>query len=373
MALLGPAMPLLRDDLGISRTIGGLHFSALALGSVLSGLSSARLIARVGRRRAILIGGSGVAIGALAVALGGTPWITITGTYVLGHGGNILLASIQAALSDHHGARRAVAIGEANAFSGAVFFLPGLVIALAEGSGIGWRWAFVAPALIWLGAVIPASRLDVPDALPADKDSDGRMLPGFPLAFWALSLAVAVEWSVAGWGAGYLVDAGGAEASTAAALVALFYVAMAVGRLGGSIFARRHDAADIVMWSGVVATLGFAVFWWAPGIPIMVAGLFVCGLGVANLFPIITSVMFELAPGRTDVASGRVSVSGGLAVLTAPVTLGWIADRVGLGWAFSLVPIILIGVMLLTLQSRRRAPSRSASSESSDQRDGSDH
>ena len=39
VAALGPAMPSLRDDLGISRAIGGLHFTAIALGAVLAGFS----------------------------------------------------------------------------------------------------------------------------------------------------------------------------------------------------------------------------------------------------------------------------------------------------------------------------------------------
>ena len=34
---MGPAMPLLRDDLDISRTVGGLHFSLIAVGSVAAG------------------------------------------------------------------------------------------------------------------------------------------------------------------------------------------------------------------------------------------------------------------------------------------------------------------------------------------------
>jgi hypothetical protein len=51
-------------------------------------------------------------------------------------------------------------------------------------------------------------------------------------------------------------------------------------------------------------------------------------------------------------------VSGGLAVLAAPLTLGWIADQAGLRWAFSLVPIMLAGVLLLTLVSRNGAATR---------------
>ncbi|NQV05749.1 MFS transporter [bacterium] len=355
MALLGPAMPLLREDLGISRTIGGMHFSALALGSIASGLTSARLIRRFGRRTATLAGGVVLGIGGLVIALGGSPAVTIFGAYLLGHGGNIMLASMQAALSDHHGSFRAVAIGEANALSGLVFFLPGLVIAAVEWTGAGWRWAFTLPAIAWLVVFLPVRKLDVAPPHRDPEESSNRLLPGFVWTFWALTLAIAVEWSLSGWGAGYFVDEGGVTESTSAALVTLFYLSMAVGRFGGSLLSRRSDPLGMVPWSIGVATGGFLVFWAAPGVGWMIAGLIVAGLGVANLFPFITSVLFSLAPGRAETASAAVSVGGGMAVFAAPLTLGLIADGAGLAVAFSLIPVLLAAVVALSMMARRRS------------------
>jgi MFS family permease len=45
-AALGPAVPFLRAELGLSYTIAGLHFSALAIGMILAGLTGAELAAR---------------------------------------------------------------------------------------------------------------------------------------------------------------------------------------------------------------------------------------------------------------------------------------------------------------------------------------
>ena len=42
VAAMGPAMPLMREDLDISRTVGGLHFTALATGAVIAGFVADR-------------------------------------------------------------------------------------------------------------------------------------------------------------------------------------------------------------------------------------------------------------------------------------------------------------------------------------------
>ena len=79
LAALGPAMPLMREDLDISRTLGGLHFTALAAGSVLAGFASERLTSRWGRRLVFWAGGTGVAAGALIVGVGWHPAVTLSG------------------------------------------------------------------------------------------------------------------------------------------------------------------------------------------------------------------------------------------------------------------------------------------------------
>jgi MFS family permease len=89
---------------------------------------------------------------------------------------------------------------------------------------------------------------------------------------------------------------------------------------------------------------GFAVFWSATSLPLLVAGLALVGLGVANLFPLITSAMFAAAPGLADRASAHVSLAGGTAVMVAPLTLGALADRWELRSAFAGVLVLLVAL-----------------------------
>lgn len=344
IAAVGPAMPLLRDDLGISRTIGGLHFTAGAAGSVIAGLGSPRAMPRMGRRWVVLVGGTGTAAGGLLVALGGHPVITIAGSLVLGTFGNLLLIAVQAALSDHHGPARATVLTEASALISGVFLLPGLVLGLLGLLGLGWRPVFLLPGIVWillarsiLGSLPERGRI-------RSERAEGATLPGYRAALLALMFAVAVEWSIGGWAAGYLVDVGGLSESAAAAAAVTFYAAMAVGRGIGSRLTRRRTVRELLPGVVVASLVGFAVFWWASAVPVLIAGLALAGLGVANLFPLITSALFAAAPGLADRASAHVSLAGGAAVMIAPLTLGALADRWELRSAFSGVLVLLLAL-----------------------------
>ena len=75
------------------------------------------------------------------------------------------------------------------------------------------------------------------------------------------------------------------------------------------------------------------------------------------LFPMLASLAIGSAPDRTDVASARLFIAGGGAVVVAPLTLGAIADSQGLRAAFLWVPALFIAVAVLSAIGSRSRPS----------------
>ena len=73
----------------------------------------------------------------------------------------------------------------------------------------------------------------------------------------------------------------------------------------------------------------------------------VVGLGIANLFPLTMSVALGVAPSLANAASARISLGGGLAILTVPLAVGWLADRVTLRSAFAVEALLLLLAMVL--------------------------
>jgi len=354
---LGPVMPFLRDELELSYTAGGLHFSAMALGMVMAGLSVDRVVRRWGRRTTFWTGGAGMAAGALAVALGPHPALTVGGSWIMGYLGTFVMALVQSSLADRHGPRRAVALTEANVGASLVVALCPLLVGGFQRAGIGWQGALIVAVVAW-GISLLAFR---GEPLPVRQEParfPGRRGSALPVTFWvywvALVMCVATEWSIVSWGADFLVNPGGLGKSDASMVMTFFFGAMVIGRAFGSQLSRRMDSARLLVAAIGVALAGFVLFWLAPVAGLTIAGLFVAGLGVSNLFPFLMTIAVGVGAAYSDAASARVTLGAGLAILVAPQTLGWVADQTDLKSAYSIVFGLLLMAALVTALANRR-------------------
>jgi MFS family permease len=351
----GVAMPLLRADLNLSYTAGGLHMSALALGMVGGGLIAARFVRRYGRRAVIWGGGAGMSLGALLVAAGRHPALTIPAIGFMGLAGTTLLTTLQSSLADSHGRFRALALTEANVVASATTVLAPVLVGGLARTGLGWRAAFALPVLAWIVLFWLSRSEPVPQ--PASSRPGATAAAPLPRLFWyywvALLLVVSVEWSIISWGADFLVEAGALARADASLVMSAFFVAMLIGRALGTTLARRFELVSLLLAAMGVALGGFLLFWLSSAGALRIAGLFVAGLGVANLFPFLLSIGMGVAAANSDLGSARLTMGTGAAIFLAPLTLGWVADQTGIGTAYQAVAVILIVAILMILVTRR--------------------
>jgi MFS family permease len=352
----------LRDELDLSYSTGGLHVAAFAAGSMLAGLVSARLERVLGRRTIFWSAAAVMGAGTIALTAGRVAAVTVGSVLVMGVGGGLLLVTIQAALADRHGERRAVALGEANVAASVAYVLLIGGLSLAAALHVGWRVGLLAslvvPVLAWWGN----RRLAI-DAPPPPSGIAAGRLPGvFWVAAGMLFFAAAAEWCITAWGATFTEDAADVSTDTAVALMAGYYGGVLIGRVGGSRLARRHDPARLLALALAVTAAGFAVLWPSTGPAQALVGLSLLGLGLGNLFPLGLSVTVALAPGRSALASARAVLVTSLAVLLAPLTVGTLADATSLTAAFAVVPAALaLAAVGLTLVLRAQTAASGAS------------
>ena len=344
---LGPVMPFLRTELDMSYTVSSLHFSAFAIGILLAGLFTDRLILRFGRSRIFWSGLAGMSVGIIILLLGAHPVITIGGSLLMGTIGSFVLVLIPSMLSEQYGESRAIAISEANVIGSFCAGLAPLALGFFVNIRLGWRSALLMLLVLGIVLRVVFHSTTFPEAKREQRSPrpGSLRLPGIFWGYWNLLVfAVAVEFCIVFWSATFLEVERNLPKANAALVMSIFLGAMVLGRFLGSRLSQHFRSEQVVLMSVGVSLLGFIIHWRAVPLPLTMSGLFLAGAGVANLYPQLLSLAVGTAPGQSDTASARASLASGIAILCLPLLLGNLADHIGIGQAYGLVLILLIFV-----------------------------
>ena len=87
----------------------------------------------------------------------------------------------------------------------------------------------------------------------------------------------------------------------------------------------RLSSPRFFMWTSVLGLLSLLGLVFAPSEMIAMIVIFIIGLGIANIFPLVFSLTIGKHPDRANEISGLMimAVSGGAAL---PPLMGWLAD-----------------------------------------------
>jgi len=350
----GPALALLQAELHFSYTLVGVYSALWSAGAALVGASFAGLVRRLNRAALLWYSAAGAAVGAGLFATARTVALTLLGAAVLGFAGTIVLTCTQAILSDRHGERRDRALTEANVGAAGCAVLAPLLLGLLQGTPAGWRPVLALPALVLAGLYLRYRREPLP-AGPSGRTAPGRL----PLSCWLLAMmtaiGIAVEFCPIYFGA-ELLTATGLRTAQAATAMSGFYLGILAGRAGGVRLTRRIGRAVPLLWASLAVTAaGFVLFWLAASPVPAIAGLFLCGLGIANLYPLSLALTLDAGPGHGDTANARIQLLGGVLVIAALYLLGSLADHLGLHAAFIIEPVLIGACALMLLAGLRLA------------------
>ena len=354
--ILGPITPFLKDELGLSYTVSSLHFSAFAAGMLAAGLGGHLIVQRIGRRRALWVGAFGLSLGAALLILGRAAPLTIGAAFLMSLVGSLILVIIPSALSDQHGEARAVAISEANVVASLFSMAAPLMVGWSISWFGDWRLALGLAALtallLYFGfrTAIPAQA-----AAHEDKSAVQEGLPSMYWVYWvAILLGVSLEFCMVSWSADYLTKSLSLPRADAAQAVSIFLAAMIIGRWAASRLVRSFAARRVVLGYILTTAAGFALFWLTSRAASVLVGLFVTGLGIAGLYPLLLSMALGVSGTNTTQASARATLASGSAILALPLVLGRLADMVGIHQAYGVVIVLLVSLFTLVLAAGSR-------------------
>jgi MFS family permease len=356
----GPAVTLLRHELGFSYLVLGLYEVFWSGGAALAGAAFAWAARRLARGTLLWASALATAIGAGLFIFGGGVPGTLIGAGAFGAAGTMLLTVIQAILSDRHGSRRDRALTEANVGAGASAVFAPIVLGALAATALGWRATFAMPAVVLVLLYLRYRRQPLPQPPRRHAEGQGGRLP---LACWLFAILTAVssaiEFCLLFFGPQMLINLGWSAAAASTAMSSNL-AGILVGRLLGAGLTRRPGRTVTLLYASLALTFASIVLFWMTDQPVLaVVALFLAGLGIANLYPLALASTLEAADGQEDHANARSQVVLGLLAAAFPFVLGGLADQYGLTAGFALEPV-LIGLCVFMLWGGLRARHRTA-------------
>ena len=358
-----PSVPLLADELGVTKAQGGLHGTAFAAGAILVARLTPRLVDHYGRRATLVGAGLLIAVGTVVLVTGTSLTWTLTGVFILAAGGNVAVSAAQAGLSLRHGRASSAAVTEANGVGSGVGLLGPLAVGACVALGWGWRPAVAATAALAIGSALLALRLpadardhavpppdpvllDPATSAPVDavalEAADRESAVATRWFLVAIIAAIALENATTFWSTDLIRQQTGAGASIATAATAGLVAGMTVIRFVVGPLSLRIEPARLLAASFLVAVVGWVILWTATATPVALTGLVIAGIGYGAQYPLSVSILLSAARRSTDRAQANATLAGGAAIGVAPYVLGALADAFGAHMAFLVIPFVAL-------------------------------
>jgi len=169
---------------------------------------------------------------------------------------------------------------------------------------------------------------------------------------------VALEVSTAGWTRTYLERSFGATVRSSSMVLTLFWASQSVGRLVASRLLRVLRGDALVLLSAMGAVLGNLIVVLAPNAWIAAAGIAVCGLTYAPIFPTSIAAAGAQFPGLFGTVFGILTAAGFTGAVILPVVIGYVASattlRQGLGFLVAVAGLMLFAQAIYVRYEGRR-------------------
>ena len=351
LSLIGPLMPFIAQKMSLSYTQVGYHFMLLGVGGLLTGFVGDKVIRRIGNTRTAWLNLIVVASALFGIIYGNAIEITLFSALIYSIGTSFIIMITTTTIANITQEHSTKAFTESNIAGGSAMIVGPLLVGLIAGSVLGWQLvAFLPPIFIIVIAFFfrdaslsesQSSQKETPRESTISKDN-ARL----PRQFWIFGglmfLAVAIEFLISSWGANFLSTVVGYDPALSASLISVFALAVVVGRLVGRRLLDFMSQSRLLMLSLFWMLLTFPIYWLSP-IPILnVLGLFLVGLGIGNISPIIISEAMDAAGSAKDRASARFVLFPSLGNLLMLQLMGVLSDAVGIQSAYGLVVVLTV-------------------------------
>jgi MFS transporter, FHS family, glucose/mannose:H+ symporter len=360
LSFLGAILPAWQHHISSEYGEVGLYFVGLAAGLLASVGVAPRLLESkgIGWTLAFSCGAAGCAFLFLAfVSPPVSAWWRIGGMMLLGFAAGLLHTAMFHAVSPmyRHDPAATVNLG------GILFGLGCLAVTLlisgafyAYTAAALQAWIAVIPALFgWMYLKAPFSPHPVPHHPPVGQIFSEMRSPVAVLLALLLFFQLGNEWAIAGWLPLFLIQRLGISPAASLLMLALYWLALLVGRVVAQWILPRVRHARVLVLSAAGAIFGCVILLSTDNRFGALSGILLLGAAFAPIYPLLVEKIGHRFPSfHPGFYNGifSVAIAGGL---LAPALLGYLASEAGvsvvmglplLGSAVVFVLLLLIGL-----------------------------
>lgn len=371
-SLLGTAWPVMHVDLGAPVAAQSLISIIISCCTIVSSLLTARLVRRLGTGRLTALSVALTAVAILSFSATNAFWQLCLIAVPYGLGAGAIDATLNNYVALNYGARH---MSWLHCCWGIGASVGPLVMGWALGGRMGWPGGYLAIGAVQV-AITVVLLLSIPlwrravDVNPAGEGkSEGQAedegstptnrellsLPGARAAIGSFGTYCALEGSIGLWIASYLTMARGIDASTAASIVAQFYLGITLGRLISGFIAQWLTSENQIRLGQALVAAGLTGLIMLDGPLAAGACVLVAGLGCAPIYPSIVA----LTPKRFGqrASQGLVSLQMACAYagsMLVPPIFGLVAGAGG----SPLIPFMALALLATNVFLAERAARR---------------
>lgn len=229
------------------------------------------------------------------------------------------------------------------------FLAAGCYSFLAEAGGLSVPWiaAFHAGAILLLLLLYSRHYLDY----HADGSGKKTALPRGIVVFLSVLCCISflAEGGVMDWGGVLLSEDKGIPLAQAGLGLTAFSVAEFLARLPGDRLVHRFGEKKVILASTVSAAVCFAAVGWAETLPPLIVFFFLLGLSVANVVPVLYSLLEYQTVMPINLAVAALTSMGYAGILLGPAFLGFVAHHTHIAVVFDFLAALVLCQTALAL------------------------
>jgi MFS transporter, FHS family, L-fucose permease len=358
--LVGIGVDRVSKDMNLSATLAQLIPSVAFLWFFILSVPVGVIQSYLGKKFVLNIGMIVTALGLLLPFFFYTFVTVLVGFALLGIGNTIVQVSANPLIVDVVPGNRKSSFLSFSQFVKAIGSMTGAPLAAVFASYFGdWKLEFLVFGIVsiltvfWMGL----TRIDEVKQtdIKATFASSFRLLgTGFVLMMViSIFLVVGIDVGFNSNSGQFLIKHFGIDSTTAESGRSVYFLGRMLGTFAGAIMLTRISSRKFFMWSSALGIVCLASILLISS-PVIAWGLvFLIGLAVANIFPLVFSITVEKYPARTNEISGltMMAISGGAVI---PLLIGWISDLSNVVTGMSILIICMIYLLSVSVYGLKR-------------------